>query len=67
MRQYRLTVFEPARSVDFDFEAESDRDAVQLTSAAAAGHDVALWRDGRLLLRLQPLGLKAGDGLSSAR
>lgn len=60
MRQYRLTVVEAARSVSLDFEAESDRDAVRLTSAAAGGRGGALWREGRLLLRLEEHGVNAG-------
>jgi hypothetical protein len=59
MRQYRLTVFEEPRSVSFDFEAESDCDAVRLGEAAAAGEGGALWREGRLLLRLEKLGVEA--------
>ncbi len=59
MRQYRLTVFEAARSVSFEFEAESDRDAVRLGSAAAAGEGGVLQREGRLLLRLEKLGVEA--------
>jgi hypothetical protein len=57
MREYRLTVFEPsaARNVSFDFEAETDCDAVRLGSAAAAGQGGFLWREGRLLLALEKL------------
>lgn len=60
MRQYRLTLFEAARGVSFDFEAESDRDAVELSNAAAAGQGGSLWREGRLLLSLEKLGVEAG-------
>lgn len=59
MRQYRLTLFEAPRSVSFDFEAESDRDAVRLGDAAAAGQGGVLWQGERLLLRLEKLGVEA--------
>jgi hypothetical protein len=62
MRQYRLTVFDAACSVSFEFEAESDRDAVRLGNAAAAGQGGVLWRDGRLLLRLGKLRVEAAGG-----
>lgn len=62
MRQYRLTLFEPACSVSFDFEAESDRDAVQLGSAAAAGEGGLLWQGERLLLKLEKPVEPAGWG-----
>jgi hypothetical protein len=64
MRRYRLTVYEPAAAVSLDFEAETDRDAVQLTSAAAAGQAGALWREGRLLLSLERPELAAGPWAS---
>lgn len=59
MQAYRLVVFESraARDVSFDFEAESDRDAVQVGAAAAGGERGALWRDGRLLLKVEKLSL----------
>lgn len=60
MRQYRLTLFEAARSISFDFEAESDRDAVHLGSAAAAGQRGVLRQGEHLLLRLEKLGVEAG-------
>jgi len=57
MLDYRLTVFDAAsRAVTFDFEAPCDRDAVRLCSLAAGGQEGALWRDGRLLLRLEGFG-----------
>jgi hypothetical protein len=60
MREYRLTVFEAGaeREVSFVFEAQSDRDAVRLGAEAAAGEGGVLRRDGRLLLRLERLGLE---------
>lgn len=55
MGAYRLVVFEStaARDVAYEFEAETDRDAVRVGKAAAAGERGALWRDGRLLLKLE--------------
>jgi hypothetical protein len=55
MREYRLTVFDAAsaRDVSFEFEAETDRDAVRLGAEAAAGQRGVLWREGRLLLSLE--------------
>ena len=55
MGAYRLVVFESAaaRDVSYEFEAETDRDAVRVGKAAAAGESGALWRDGRLLLKLE--------------
>lgn len=59
MREYRLSLI-GARTqpgVIFDFEAETDRDAVRLGAEAAAGEGGLLWREGRLLLRLERCGL----------
>ena len=69
MRAYKLVVFESdaACGVSFDFEAETDRDAVHLGEAAAAGQGGALWGDGRLLLRLEKLGVdRPGWALADA-
>jgi hypothetical protein len=65
MLSYRLTVFDAAARCEASlaFEAESDRDAVRLSNAAAAGHAGALWRDGRLLLNLERI---EADQLPSA-
>ena len=65
MHSYRLTVFDSTAGceVSFTFEAESDRDAVRLSNAAAAGQAGALRRDGRLLLNLERTG---SDQLPSA-
>jgi hypothetical protein len=59
MREYRLTVFEAGarHDVSFVFEAQADRDAVRLGAEAAAGQAGVLWREGRLLLSLEPFGL----------
>lgn len=60
MRDYRLTVFETGAASDvvFDFQAETDRDAVRLGAEAAAGEAGVLWREGRLLLSLERFGLE---------
>jgi len=59
MRAYRLSLMEEraAPGVSFDFEAETDRDAVRLGAEAAAGEGGSLWREGRLLLRLEKFGV----------
>lgn len=63
MGAYRLVVFESAagRDVSFEFEAETDRDAVRVGNAAAAGESGALWRDGRLLLKLERVNVDGAD------
>lgn len=60
MREYRLTVFDKgaSRDVVFDFQAETDRDAVRLGAEAAAGQAGVLWREGALLLSLERLGVE---------
>ena len=60
MREYRLTVFDKGASHDvvFDFQAETDRDAVRLGAEAAAGQAGELWREGALLLSLERLGVE---------
>jgi hypothetical protein len=59
MRAYRLSLLEERAipGVSFDFEAETDRDAVRLGAEAAAGQGGLLWREGRLLLRLERFGV----------
>ncbi|HKR89260.1 MAG TPA: hypothetical protein VJS38_13910 [Phenylobacterium sp.] len=59
MQAYRLSLLqEPATAgVSFEFEAETDRDAVRLGAEAAAGLGGLLWREGRLLLRLEKFGV----------
>lgn len=60
MRDYRLDVIETgsARTVVFDFQAQTDRDAVRLGAEAAAGQAGVLWRDGRVLLSLERFGVE---------
>lgn len=55
MQAYRLSLLEEPAS--FEFEAETDRDAVRLGLEAAAGQGGLLWREGRLLLRLEKFGV----------
>ncbi len=59
MRAYRLVIFaaQGAGDVSFEFEAQTDCDAVRTGAAAAAGEGGALWRDGDLLLKLERLGV----------
>lgn len=59
MRAYRLSLLAEGapRGVNFDFEAETDRDAVRLGAEAAAGRGGSLWREGRLILRLEKFGV----------
>jgi hypothetical protein len=59
MRAYRLSLSEESapRGVYFEFEAETDRDAVRLGAEAAAGQSGSLWQEGRLLLRLEKFGV----------